>query len=89
MLGRFDYTEKGTLDETHVRFYTKKTILDLFRKSNYQVVQFEPTSLPFEVVLKGMGDSFIVRTLEAIYFIFASLWQRMFAYQFVAKIKKS
>ena len=89
MLGKFDYTEKGTLDETHVRFYTKKSILNLMAKTQYQVQNFIPTSLPFEVVLKSLRGSFILNAIEAIYFIFASLWQRMFAYQFVIKAKVS
>ncbi|MBT7608829.1 MAG: class I SAM-dependent methyltransferase [Bacteriovoracaceae bacterium] len=86
-LGSFDYTEKGTLDETHVRFYTKKTILNLMKDSHFKVEQFTPTSLPFEVVLKNLNGNIIVQSMEAAYYIFASLWHKLFAYQFVVKAK--
>jgi 2-polyprenyl-3-methyl-5-hydroxy-6-metoxy-1,4-benzoquinol methylase len=86
-LGSFDYTEKGTLDQTHVRFYTKKSILNLMKSSHYQVEQFTPTSLPFEVVLKGLDGNIIVQSMEAAYYVFASFWHKLFAYQFVIKAK--
>lgn len=86
-LGLFDYTEKGTLDETHVRFYTKKTILKLIQDSNYSVEEFRPTSLPFEVVFKGMSGNVIIKMIEYGYYGFAFLWQKLFAYQFVIQVK--
>jgi len=33
--GRFEYTEFGILDNTHIRFFTKKTVIELFEKSGY------------------------------------------------------
>ena len=31
--GRFDYTSLGILDDTHLRFFTRESIFELFRKS--------------------------------------------------------
>lgn len=36
--GRWDYTERGTLDRTHVRFFTKETSIELFRSKGYSVL---------------------------------------------------
>ena len=33
----FTYTEMGILDSTHLRFFTVKTMRDLFRESGYQI----------------------------------------------------
>jgi O-antigen biosynthesis protein len=33
--GRFDYTDFGILDNTHIRFFTRKTVKELFDKSGY------------------------------------------------------
>jgi len=38
----FTYREKGVLDRTHLRFFTKKTMIDLFEESGYRVQQCEP-----------------------------------------------
>lgn len=35
--GRWDYTDYGTLDRTHVRFFTKATMIELFHKSGFEV----------------------------------------------------
>jgi 2-polyprenyl-3-methyl-5-hydroxy-6-metoxy-1,4-benzoquinol methylase len=39
MLGKFDYTADGSLDETHVRFYTVKTAQQLLEANGFEVVQ--------------------------------------------------
>jgi 2-polyprenyl-3-methyl-5-hydroxy-6-metoxy-1,4-benzoquinol methylase len=35
--GDWTYTESGVLDRTHLRFFTRKTIYDLFEESGYDV----------------------------------------------------
>jgi 2-polyprenyl-3-methyl-5-hydroxy-6-metoxy-1,4-benzoquinol methylase len=37
LMGRFDYTTAGTMDETHVRFYTFKTGRELLNKNGFDV----------------------------------------------------
>lgn len=37
MRGRWDYAESGTLDRTHIRFFTRKTMVEMFESSGYQV----------------------------------------------------
>jgi 2-polyprenyl-3-methyl-5-hydroxy-6-metoxy-1,4-benzoquinol methylase len=61
--GRFEYTPLGLLDETHLRFFSRKGIFDLFEKAGYAVfeigeiiqelesseVRFDPADVPPEV----------------------------------------
>jgi 2-polyprenyl-3-methyl-5-hydroxy-6-metoxy-1,4-benzoquinol methylase len=35
--GRFDYTESGLLDDSHLRFFTRRTLLAMVRDAGYQV----------------------------------------------------
>jgi 2-polyprenyl-3-methyl-5-hydroxy-6-metoxy-1,4-benzoquinol methylase len=39
LLGKFEYTESGPLDRTHIHFFTPKTIRDLIRKENFEIVE--------------------------------------------------
>lgn len=39
--GRWDYTEWGILDKTHLRFFTKKNIVELFADSGFKVEQID------------------------------------------------
>lgn len=36
--GRWDYTETGILDFTHIRFFTKKTTIEMFQSAGYEVL---------------------------------------------------
>lgn len=38
LLGRFDYTETGIMDRTHLRFFTCRTIDELAERAGYRVV---------------------------------------------------
>ncbi|MBW4509778.1 MAG: methyltransferase domain-containing protein [Scytonematopsis contorta HA4267-MV1] len=45
--GRFEYMKEGILDNTHLRFFTRKTVEDLFEKSGYLVTNIDKTVLNF------------------------------------------
>jgi methionine biosynthesis protein MetW len=44
LLGQFDYQPFGTLDHTHLRFFTVKTARDLIESAGYRIVRFHPVS---------------------------------------------
>lgn len=44
--GRFEYEPNGVLDITHVRFFTRSTLRDLFEQTGYDVVRLEPLTQP-------------------------------------------
>ena len=39
--GRFGYTDRGLLDDTHVRFFGKWDVVDLFEKTGYAIDEFQ------------------------------------------------
>jgi O-antigen biosynthesis protein len=45
--GRFEYTECGILDNTHIRFFTRDTVEQLFKKSGYLASIVDRTKLDF------------------------------------------
>lgn len=51
LLGRFDYTDWGTMDRTHLRFFTKKSISSLIKNTGLEIEKFDYvgnfTQLPF------------------------------------------
>ena len=63
--GRFDYRDYGLLDDTHIRFFTKKTITHLFEGSGYYIAVWErvirrPQETEFEVrPLSAEGNAFL------------------------------
>jgi glycosyltransferase involved in cell wall biosynthesis len=81
-LGLFNYDQRGILDRTHMRFFTRRSFLQLARRCRLQPNLARHSGLPFDVVRPGrLGvvgravrrvDAFLVRT-----------WPTLFAYQFV------
>jgi hypothetical protein len=48
LCGRFDYQSCGIMDATHLRWFTKRTLRDLFESSGYRVDVIQQTV--------GIGD---------------------------------
>lgn len=43
--GRWDYQETGLLDRTHLRFFTKATIREMFEGAGFTVEQITPVNV--------------------------------------------
>lgn len=39
--GRWDYEDTGTLDRTHVRFFTRRSVIEMFVRAGYEVERIE------------------------------------------------
>jgi SAM-dependent methyltransferase len=50
--GRWDYTETGLLDRTHLRFFTLDTAVDLFKQAGWSVLDARP-----RILMKEKTDS--------------------------------
>lgn len=42
--GKWTYTDTGLLDRTHVRFFTRRSALDMFRLAGYEVARVKPVN---------------------------------------------
>jgi 2-polyprenyl-3-methyl-5-hydroxy-6-metoxy-1,4-benzoquinol methylase len=81
-LGRFDYDQRGILDATHLRFFTRRSFLRLAGDAGLRVVRRGATGLPLDAL--GLGDSALVTgTVGRVDRALTRLWPTLFAYQFV------
>jgi len=57
--GRWEYGPNGVLDITHVRFFTRETLRQMFEETGYTVVQMQPLTQPAAldrlVIARGPG----------------------------------
>ena len=84
--GKFEYQDRGILDKDHVRFFTFKTAEDLIQKSGFEILTYCPTSIPFQFLVK---PRIISDCINEVYYPFAKLCPRFFAYQFIFTAVKS
>lgn len=76
--GRFDYRESGTLDATHLRFFTWKSAGDLLRQAGYRVCRVHP----------AIGGRMSSR-LRTMWQVLADTFPGMFAYQMLFEAELS
>ncbi len=67
LLGNFNYADRGILDKTHLRWYTKRTARQLLTETGYRIVAERFTVIPIALALgispQGVAFRFINRTL--------------------------
>lgn len=89
LMGSFNYTERGPLDKTHLRFYTKRTVAELFEEAGYAVGFLGVTPAPLEVVAPLLGVSELPHSLHLANQAFANAWPGGLGYQFLIVARPS
>ena len=82
MVGAFDYDQRGILDKTHYRFFTRNSLARMIRNAGFEIRRQRQVGLPFDV-LAGTGGSLGTRFVRAVDRVTVSLRPTLFAYQFV------
>lgn len=60
MFGKFDYQERGTLDRTHLRFFTLKTLRELLESCGLEIIRLSGYGNFLADIFKGIFASFFV-----------------------------
>ncbi len=84
-LGLFNYDQRGILDRTHMRFFTRRSFLQLARRCRLESARSRHAGLPLDVVTEGKAGlmSRVVRRVDA---ALVRMWPTLFAYQFVYEL---
>jgi 2-polyprenyl-3-methyl-5-hydroxy-6-metoxy-1,4-benzoquinol methylase len=87
LFGRFNYTERGLLDKTHLRFFTRKTARRMVESRRYEILEEQMTVIPVELVCKMPAKTRLMRSLNAILRLLTWMAPSLFGYQimFVAR----
>jgi SAM-dependent methyltransferase len=85
LTGRFDYDQRGILDATHLRFFTRRSFLRLVRGVGFVPVGSRQTGLPFSAVGLSSRSSF-VRVASFVDSALVDTWPTLFAYQYVFEL---
>lgn len=88
LLGRFDYEERGILDRTHLRFFTRKTALNLVAGAGLLVDSITYTPTPVELVFPHIEEARVGRELLAWNARLAKMAPKLLGYQFVMSCRK-
>ena len=83
LFGKFDYTERGILDWTHVHFYTRKTSREFLEKNGWEIVAAKTTVMPLELVLGVDPGNPLMRAINTVLAAATALFPALLGYQFV------
>ena len=86
-LGLFDYDQRGILDETHMRFFTRRSITRRLRNAGFDILREEATGIPVENILRGGGG--LADAMRRVDRLGVSARPTLFGYQFVFQCARS
>lgn len=84
LAGRFDYADRGILDRTHLRFFTRRTFLALLSDAGLSVDTLTVTPVPLPLVVPERLHGAWLDRVHAASAAAARRWTGGLAYQFVA-----
>lgn len=79
LLGKFTYAERGILDITHRRLFTRGSLVRMLEDCGYQIEKVLPVPVPFDAVFGGRLGPPFTRLSR----ILCAVWPRLFAFQFM------
>lgn len=91
LFGFFEYTERGILDKTHLRFFTKRSLNKFLKQfENLETTDSQVSIEPIELVLPAfVSDNKIFKQLAKIRLSFANLLPGLMGYQHLRTLHKT
>jgi predicted TPR repeat methyltransferase len=83
LFGVFEYRDRGILDETHLRFYTKRTIRRQIERAGFRIIAMAGSSVPVRLIIGSFTPEFLLRPIETVLTWVTRVWRGLFAYQII------
>ena len=83
LFGVFEYRDRGILDNTHLRFYTMRTIRRELENAGFHIDVVRGSSIPLRLIIGRFTPGPLLRLGERILTVLTALWTSLFAYQII------
>jgi glycosyltransferase involved in cell wall biosynthesis/precorrin-6B methylase 2 len=83
LLGRFEYTSVGILDDTHLRFYTLASATRMIKECGLDILSMTPTPIPLPAAWPATGEGGSLHMLHKLNAAVTGAWPTLFGYQFI------
>lgn len=86
LFGKWNYTERGILDRTHLRFFTTRTIRTLSLEAGFRIAEVRFTPIPIEALTKGRRIP-LFKFIDFLNYMLTKSAPKLFAYQTLLKLE--
>jgi predicted TPR repeat methyltransferase len=83
LFGIFEYRDRGILDNTHLRFYTLRTIRQDLQNAGFRVLAIRGSSVPIRLIVGRFTPEWLLRAGERLLTWITRVWRSLFAYQII------
>jgi 2-polyprenyl-3-methyl-5-hydroxy-6-metoxy-1,4-benzoquinol methylase len=83
LVGRFDYIDRGILDDSHLRFFTERSLRALIADAGLSVERFTATPAPLYQILPASWHKRWVAATHAVNAVIARSLPRLLGYQLI------
>ncbi|MGE5374130.1 MAG: class I SAM-dependent methyltransferase [Bacteroidota bacterium] len=87
MIGRFDYADRGILDRTHLRFFTRKSLVAMVENAGLRILSIRATPIPLELISNFFNTS-PGRFLYGLLARCTALMPTLLGYQYIVEARK-
>lgn len=81
LFGKFEYTDRGILDKTHLRFFTQKTAGRMLEECGYEIQHSLMSIVPIELLVGISAHNFLMRAISNILNVLTRLFPTLLGYQ--------
>src|SRR5438094_5700102 len=83
LIGRFDYLDRGILDQSHLRFFTERSLRAMLADAGFSIERFTSTPAPLYQILPASWHRRWVAATHSINAGIAQKGRRLLGYQFI------
>ncbi len=83
LAGRFRYSDRGILDWSHLRFFTRKTIRELLVQHGYRIRERRYTVIPLERVIPFSAENRLMRLANRVLRLATAAAPGLLAYEII------
>jgi 2-polyprenyl-3-methyl-5-hydroxy-6-metoxy-1,4-benzoquinol methylase len=89
LLGRWDYADRGILDRTHLRFFTRRSFVRFLGDAGLDIEELVATPVPLPLVVPPRFHGGALEAVHGLSAGAARFWKGGLGYQFVAVCRRA
>lgn len=88
LLGYFEYTDRGILDKTHVRFFTQLSLRRWVTEQGFEIEKALYTIIPLNEIVKQRRSTFLLKVANHLLYTLTNIFSSLLAYQLILIVRK-